>query len=338
VDAISKHLEFEGQADDLRQFAERMVAGAASKEEIKEMLLALARSGVTSGDVLALAQAFQGASLPAHTRFAVVADLCGTGGGVARTFNISSAASFVVAGCGVPVAKHGNRSNAGQSGSADVVEALGARLALPPGRASSLLDRIGYAFFFAPSFNPAMRHAAAARKELGGKTVFNLLGPLLNPVRARRRQLIGVYDPEGLDLLPPILGDLGIERGMVVHGSPGIDEASTMGPTEAVLVAGGSADRFTIHPREHGLELATIQDLGDRSPMSSAVLVRRLLHGEEVGPARDVVLLNAACGLMAYGRAQDVDQGVRMAERAVDSGRAAKRLERYVSASRVLDA
>lgn len=336
--ALPEQTIFDGQTDDLRQFAERIVAGAASKEEIKEMLRSLSKAGVTSGDVLALAQAFQGASLPAFTRFSVVADLCGTGGGVARTFNISSAASFVVAGCGVPVAKHGNRSNAGQSGSADVLEALGARLSLSPGKASSLLDQIGYAFFFAPSFNPAMRHAAGARKEMGGKTVFNLLGPLLNPVRARRRQLIGVYDPEALDLLPPILGDLGIERGLVVHGSPGIDEASTMGPTEAVLVADGQTDRFTIHPREHGLELATIQDLGDRSPMSSAVLVRRLLHGEEVGPAKDVVLLNAACGLLAYGRAKDIDQGIRMADRAIESGRAAKRLERYITASRIPDA
>ena len=321
-------------ARDLKAFAQDIVSGKAEKGEIKEVLLSLNRRGLTGPDILALASAFQEASVPAHTRYPLVADLCGTGGGALRTFNISTAASFVVAGCGVPVAKHGNRSNAGPSGSADVLEALGARLALSPDTASKILDEIGYSFFFAPSFNPAMRHAAAARKEIGGRTAFNLLGPLLNPVRARRRQLIGVSDPGMLDVLPPILGDLGIERGMVVHGSPGIDEASTIGTTEAVLVEGGRCERLTLDPRELGLNIASPPDLADRSPVASATLLRRLLHEGGPDAARDVVLLNAACALLAFGRVADVDQGISLAERALDSGRAAQRLERFVAMSR----
>ncbi|HUL39928.1 MAG TPA: anthranilate phosphoribosyltransferase [Methanomassiliicoccales archaeon] len=318
----------------MSEFARRIVAGEAPKEEIKEMLVSLNRNGVGPADVLSLALAFQEASVPAYTDFPVVADLCGTGGGAIRTFNISTAASFVVAGCGVPVAKHGNRSNAGRSGSADVLEALGARLRLSPGGASMILDSIGYSFFFAPSFNPAMRNAAEARREMGGRTIFNVLGPLLNPVRARRRQLIGVSDAGLLDVLPPVLGDLGIERAFVVHGSPGIDEVSTLGSTEAVLVEGHDAQRLTIRPQEMGLDVAAPIDLADRAPMPSAVLVRQLLHLGQPAPARDVVLLNAACALFAFGRANDLDHGLRLAEHSLASGRAAQRMERFVALSR----
>jgi anthranilate phosphoribosyltransferase len=322
------------QVDELSVLAQRIVAGQARKEEIKEMLLTLNQGVLTGRDILALASAFQEASVPAYTDFPVVADLCGTGGGMMRTFNISTAASFVVAGCGVPVAKHGNRSNAGLSGSADVMEALGARLRLNPIQASKLLDSIGYSFFFAPSFNPAMMNAAEARREIRGRTVFNLLGPLLNPVRARRRQLIGVSDPGLLNILPPILCHLGIERAMIVHGSPGMDEASTLGPTNAVLVEREHAEKFVIRPSELGMNIASPEDLADRTPMSCAMLVRELLNRGGSAPARDVVLLNAACALLAFGRVSDLHQGLRLAEHSLDSGRAAKRMERFVASSR----
>ena len=321
--------------DELQRLARRIASGSASESEIKQMLLEFGRRGLTPEEVLALAKAFQEASVPAYTSFPAVADLCGTGGGVLRTFNISTAASFVVAGCGVPVAKHGNRSNAGQSGSADVMEALGARLVMPTARTAALLDEVGFGFFFAPTFNPAMRNAAAARKEIGNKTVFNVLGPLLNPVRARRRQLIGVFDPELLELLPPILGQLGMERAMLVHGYPGIDEVSTFGPTDAVLVRGSSCDRFIIDPSELGLMRPGTEELSDRTPIRSAILIRAILQGERLGAAREVVLLNAACSLLVFGRAKDLEQGMRLAEHAIASGRAEKRMERYIALSRM---
>lgn len=318
----------------LDYLARRIAGGSADDEEIREMLVGFNRMGISGPELLTLALAFQEASVPATTSFPVVADLCGTGGGRVRTFNISTAASFVVAGCGVPVAKHGNRSNAGSSGSADVLEALGARLDMGRERPQRLLDRLGYSFFYAPVFNPAMRHAAAARREIGGRSVLNLLGPLLNPVRSRRRQLIGVADESLLEFLPPVLEGLGIERAMLVHGSPGMDEASTSGPTEAVLVKEGGWERITISAEELGLGEAAPQALAERSPLSSAILVREILHCGRPKEAKEVVLLNAACALVAFGRACDLPQGLRLAEGSLDSGRAAQRLERFVSLSR----
>jgi anthranilate phosphoribosyltransferase len=316
-------------------FAQDIVSGQASTAQIVAMLTSFQKEGLSGEQVLALARAFRQATVPAETAFPAVADLCGTGGGSVRTFNISTAASFVVAGCNVPVAKHGNRSNAGQSGSADLMEALGARLVMPPKRAAELLDEVGFSFFYAPTFNPAMRNAAEARRQMGGRTVFNLLGPLLNPVRAELRQLIGVHDPELLDLIPPLLEPMGIRRAMVVHGQPGMDEVSTLGTTDAVLVRGGSQERIVIDPAQLGLGRPSREELAERSPISSAITSREVLRSGSVGPVRDVVLLNAACALMVFGRAGDLEQGMRLAEHAIDSGRAERRIERYIALSRM---
>jgi anthranilate phosphoribosyltransferase len=322
------------QGNDLQALAREIAAGRVDKERIILLLRGLAAKGLDSEDIRILAQAFREATVPVHTCHSTVLDLCGTGGGSPRTFNISTAASFLAAGAGVAVAKHGNRSNAGLSGSADVMEALGVRLKLDARSAGAVLDAIGITFLFAPSFNPAMRHAAAARKEVGGKTVFNVLGPLLNPVVAERRQLIGVYEPRLLELLPPVLDDLGTKRALLAHGHPDLDEVSTLGPTQIALVKNGSVDRFVIHPQEFDLPLAKESDLRDRSAMSSAILIRQILYGIENGPARQVVLLNSACALVAAGRCADVDQGLRLAEHAIDNGRAAKRMERLIDLSR----
>ena len=266
----------------------------------------------------------------------MVADLCGTGGGSLRTFNISTVSSFVVAAAGVPVAKHGNRSNAGASGSADVLEALGADILLRPSEAGRILDREGFSFLFAPLYNPAMKNAAAARKLVGGKTIFNALGPLLNPAVARRRQLIGVYDVGLLDIIPPILESIGIERALLVHGHPGIDEVSTLGVTEARLVRDGTSERLAIDPSDHGLRLARPADISDRSPEDSALLTREILAGGESG-ARDVVVLNAGCALWVFGRVGDIAQGISLAERAIDSGAAEEKLRSFVAATRDID-
>ncbi|MEM0449751.1 MAG: anthranilate phosphoribosyltransferase [Methanomassiliicoccales archaeon] len=320
--------------DYVSTIAKKIVVGEVSNDEVKGLINFFHLNGISTMELLALAITFYRASIPSYTSFPAVADLCGTGGGCVRTFNISTAASFVVAGCGVPVAKHGNRSNAGKSGSADVIEALGARLNLGPILPSQILNEIGYSFFYAPVFNPAMKNVAAARKEVGGRTVFNLLGPLLNPVRTKRRQLIGVSDASLLDTLPSIIEAIGIDRCMLIHGSPGMDEASTLGPTEAVFIKKGNRERFTIYPRELGLCEGNKEAICDRSPLNSAILIRNILHKGEPNEAKEIVLLNAACALMAFGIAQDVEQGLRLAERSILTGRAAKKMEIFVSLTR----
>ncbi len=233
--------------------AERLVTGSFHRPDMIESLTEMARRGETSHEVAALATAFRRAAVPVRTAHPIVLDMCGTGGARFRTFNVSTIASFVVASLGIPVAKHGNRSNRG-CGSADVLESLGARISLAPEEASRALDRIGFAFLYAPAFHPAMRHAAPVRKEISTRTVFNMLGPLLNPVVAPRRQLIGVYSPKLLDILPPVLPEMGVQRALLVHGRPGMDEVSVIGSTEAVLVDGDRYERFLIDPREMGLD------------------------------------------------------------------------------------
>ncbi len=297
----------------------------------------LQEKGFNEDDLLALAGSFRRATVPVETVHPLVADLCGTGGGVFRTFNISTVSSFVVSGTGVPVAKHGNRSNAGASGSADVVEALGANINLQPTEAGRILDHVGITFLFAPLFNPAMKNASAARKLIGGKTIFNALGPLLNPAVARRRQLIGVYDAKLLDIIPPILAKIGTERALLVHGHPGIDEVSILGRTEAALVRDGTTERLVIDPEDHGLQLARSADITDRTPERSALLTREILSGEESGAAKDVVVLNAACALWVFGRVGDIDQGIALAEQAIDSGAAEEKLIRFVKATHEIE-
>jgi anthranilate phosphoribosyltransferase len=307
--------------------AERLVSGSFHRPDMVESLTEMARRGETPHEIATMATAFRRAAVPVRTAHPVVLDLCGTGGARYRTFNVSTIASFVVASLGIPVAKHGNRSNRG-CGSADFLEALGARLSLSPEEAGAALDRTGFTFLFAPSFHPAMRHAAPVRKEISTRTVFNMLGPLLNPVEARRRQLIGVYSPKLLDILPPVLAEMGVERALLVHGRPGMDEVSVVGSTAAVLVDGDRSERLLIDPREMGLYHPDPAAVGELSPSASARAALDVLRGT-MGARRDMVVLNAACGLLAFGAVKDLDVGVRKCERALDSGRALAKLEEY---------
>lgn len=309
--------------------AQMLVSGSFHRPSMVSTLSEMASRGETPGEVSALATAFRQAAVPVRTRHPAVLDLCGTGGASFRTFNVSSIASFVVSALGVPVAKHGNRSNRG-CGSADLLESLGARLSLSPEEAGASLDELGFAFLFAPSFHPAMRHAAPVRREISTRTVFNMLGPLLNPVVARRRQLIGVYSPRLLDLFPPVLSSMGVERALIVHGRPGMDEVSVLGPTSAVLVDGDGTERFLIDPREMGLFHPLPGDVAELSPTLSAAAAREVLGGA-AGARRDMVVLNAACGLLAFGAVKDLDMGVRRSEAAIDSGRALARMNAYIA-------
>jgi anthranilate phosphoribosyltransferase len=258
-------------------------------------------------------------------------DTCGTGGDLAGTFNISSAAALVLAGCGVVVAKHGNRSVSSQCGSADVFAALGVAIDAPPAVVEASLDRAGIAFFFAPTMHPSMRHAAPARRELGVRTAFNLLGPLTNPA-GPRRQLVGAPRPELTELLARSLALLGAERAWVVHGADGLDEISTAGYTKVSECRDGAVNTFYIHPADFGVPKAPPAALKGGDPATNAAVVRRVLEGAP-GPARDIVLVNAGAGLFIAGRAASIVDGVRQAADAIDEGRAAAALEAMAAAS-----
>lgn len=258
-------------------------------------------------------------------------DTCGTGGDGRGTFNISTAAALVAAGAGVRVVKHGNRSATSKSGSADVLEALGVRLDVPPARLPEVLAHAGVCFCFARAHHPAMKNVAEIRAALGIPTVFNLLGPLTNPAGARR-QLLGVYKPELLYLLAETLLRLGSHHAWVVHGTDGLDELSTLASTSVAEVKGGRVTRHVVDSRDFGLPRPNVADLIAESPAHSAQIIRRVLAGEK-GPARDIIALNAAAALIVSGKAESLDAALRLALHAIDSGAAQAALDKLTAAT-----
>jgi anthranilate phosphoribosyltransferase len=275
-------------------------------------------------------------AVPVSRKHDRVFDTCGTGGDRSGTFNISSAAAMVTAACGVRVAKHGNRSVSSQSGSADVFETLGVRVTAPPAVVERCLDEVGLAFFFAPTFHPSMRHAGPARKALGVRTAFNLLGPLTNPAGASR-QLVGVPRPEFTELLARALALLGSERAWVVHGADGIDEISTTGYTKVSECRSGTVNTFYLHPGDVGVPKAAPGALKGGSAAENAAMIRGVLDGAN-GAARDVVLLNAGAALFIAGAAETLADGMRQAGDAIDRGQARETLGRLVATSNQEDA
>jgi len=261
-----------------------------------------------------------------------VFDTCGTGGDRSGTFNISTASALVLAACGMRIAKHGNRSVSSQCGSADVLQALGVHVQMSPDTAGRCLDDAGIAFLFAPTFHPAMKHAAQARRDLGVRTAFNLLGPLTNPARPSR-QIVGVPRPELTELLARTLLALGAERAWVVHGADGLDELSTTGHTKVSEVRAGTVHTFYVHPADYGLPKAAGGALTGGDSAVNAGIVERVLGGEPGAP-RDVVLLNAGAALMVAGAADHVQGGIRQAADAIDSGAARATLDRLRAVSR----
>jgi anthranilate phosphoribosyltransferase len=297
--------------------------GEATPAQIGGLLGAMAARGETEDEVVGFARAMRARAVPLASRGAV--DTCGTGGDGAGTFNISTVASFVVAACGVPVAKHGNRSASGTCGSADVLEALGVRIDAPPSTVQKALDEAGWTFLFAPRFHAATRHAVAPRKELGVRTAFNLLGPLTNPARPEG-QVVGVPRAELTPFVARCLQRLGTKRAWVVHGS-GLDELTLAGPTTVTEVDSERVRTFTVTPEDAGLKTASLEALRGGDPQANAAIAREVLSGAR-GPKRDVVLLNAAAALVVAGRAKDLKEGVRQAAGAIDDGRAVRVLDR----------
>jgi anthranilate phosphoribosyltransferase len=299
--------------------------GEAEPAQVGGFLMALALKGERAAEVIGLARAMRQRALPLPQPIDDAFDTCGTGGDGAGTFNVSTAAAFVVAGAGVRVAKHGNRSASGRCGSADVLEALGVGLAATPDAVCRSIQDAHLGFLFAQAWHPAMRHAAPTRRALGVRTAFNLLGPLTNPA-GPRRQLVGVSRPEQTELLACALGQLGSERVWVVHGAHGVDELSTTGHTKVSELRDGTVRTFYVHPSDVGLTVADVADLRGGSAQENAGMIERLLNGES-GPRRDVVLLNAGAALLVAGKAASLSTGVELARASIDSGRARAVLE-----------
>ena len=305
--------------------------GKATPAQIAGLLVALRTKGETVAEIVAVALALRARAQTAEAVDPRTLDNCGTGGSGLDTFNISTTACFVVAGAGVPVAKHGNRAASSRSGSFDVLEALGVRIDLGVERCADILAEVGIAPFFARTAHPAMRFVAPVRKELGIRTLMNCIGPLLNPVGARR-QLLGVYSRHLVEPLAQALGALGAVRALVVHGSDGLDELTTTGPSHAALLEEGGVREFEVDPSELGLARAAPEELTGGDAEENAATLRAILGGQR-GPRRDIVLLNAAAALWVAGVARGLEEGLSLAGQSIDSGAAARRLESLVRAT-----
>jgi len=315
-----------------REVMGSIMSGEATPAQISGFLVALRAKGETANEIAGCAEAMRAHVLAVRPKRDDLVDTAGTGGDNAHTLNISTAAALLASAAGAAVAKHGNRAVSSQSGSADVLEALGFDLELEPARIERSIDELGFGFLFAPAHHPAMKHAASVRRELATRTVFNVLGPLTNPAGARA-QVVGVFSSELVRTLAEVLVQLGARRAFVVHGADGIDELSPAGPNLVCEVADGSIRERTIDPADFGIERCAPAALRGGSPEANAERIRAVFAGEE-GGARDAILLNAAGAIAAAGHADDLREGLEAARDAIDSGSAARRLEELVAFSR----
>ncbi len=306
-----------------------LMSGAATSAQIGALLMGLRLKGETVEEISALARAMRAHSVRIQPGVAGLVDVCGTGGARLKTFNVSTAAAFVVAGAGAPVAKHGNRSNASPSGSADVLESLGLNLSAAPEAVCACIERTGIGFLFAPVHHPAMKYAIGPRKEMGVRTVFNMLGPLTNPASASYH-LMGVFDPALVESYPYVLQKLGVRKALVVHGLDGLDELSTLGESAVGELSSEGVRHYRLWPESFGLKPARIEDVGSVPPEDGAEKIRALLGG-----ARDahyeIVLLNAGAALYAAERADSIEAGLAQAQEAIQSGAAREKLEQLIA-------
>ena len=305
-----------------------IMGGNASETQTAAVLIALRTKGETVEELVGLASTMRLLAVPVRTGRDDLLDTAGTGGG-RPTFNVSTTAALIAAGAGCAVAKHGNRSATGLSGSADLLEALGVRIDLVPAQVAQCIEEVGFGFMFAPAHHGATRFVVPVRKELGVRTIFNFLGPLTNPAGAGR-QLIGVSDPGFLDTIAGALAHLGVQRALVVSSVDGLDEMSTSGTTRVVEVNGTELRSYELGPEDVGLVRAAFEDVAGGTPQANAATARRILAGE-TGAARDLAVFNAGAAIYAAGRADGLEQGVRAAEAAVDSGRAEAALDGLIA-------
>jgi anthranilate phosphoribosyltransferase len=314
-------------AEEAQQAFDIIMTGNATPSQMGGFLMALRVRGETVDEITGAARSMR-ARMTSVDAPAGAIDTCGTGGDGKGTYNVSTAAAFVIAGCGVPVAKHGNRAMSSKSGAADVLSALGVDVEADPRLVARCLHEAGTCFLLAPRHHNAMRHVGPTRKELGTRTIFNLLGPLSNPARVKR-QLIGVFSPDWVEPLAHVLNNLGHEHAWVVHGADGLDELSTTGPSRVAELKNGQVRSFEVDPADAGLDRAELADLLGGEADHNARVLGAMLEGER-GPFRDIVVYTAAAGLIVADKAESLRDGARQAAAAIDDGRAAAVLERMV--------
>ncbi len=318
--------------EEARAAMRRIMRGEATPSQVAGYLVALRMKGETVDEITGSAEAMRDAAIMVEAGGDNLVDTAGTGGDGVGTNNISTAAALVAAGAGVRVAKHGNRSVSSKCGSADVLEALGVKLVEDPERQAAILEQVGFTFLFAPFQHPAMKHALGPRKELGVRTVFNVLGPLTNPAGATH-QVVGVYDETMVETLARVLGELGAKRALVAHGAGGLDELSTVGPTKVAEWNGSEVHVYEVGAADLGLEPAGVGSLFGGDARHNAAAIRAILDGRG-GPQADIVALNAAAAIYVGEAAEDLQSGLHMARQSIESGAARDRLEALIEAAR----
>lgn len=311
-----------------------IMSGNATRIQMAGFLTALRMKGETPEEIASFARIMRrfAESIEPNVTGTLV-DVCGTGGDKIKTFNISTTSMFIIAAAGIPVAKHGNRAITSKCGSADVLEELGVNLSIPFEKIKEAIEKTGIGFMFAPLHHSAMKHVMPVRTELGIRTVFNILGPLSNPANAGA-QLMGIYDAGLTEKIAEVFRILGLERAMVVHGDPGIDEISTVGNTKISELRGNEIRTYIIRPEEFGLKRARIDDLAGGDRKENAIILKKILNGGEKGAKRDIVLINAAAGIVIGGKAANLKEGLNMATEVLDSGKAYKKLEEFIEFTR----
>jgi anthranilate phosphoribosyltransferase len=331
IDALANRQDL--SLDDAAAVLEEIMAGDATEVQIAGFLIALRTKGETVDELAGLARTMRALAARVTVERDDLLDTAGTGGGI-RTFNVSTTAALIAAGAGCTVAKHGNRSATGLSGSADVLEALGARIDLLPPQVARCIEEVGFGFMFAPAHHQATRYVVPVRRQLAVRTIFNFLGPLTNPAGATR-QLIGVSDPAYLETMAGALALLGTEHALLVSGEDGVDELSISAATRVVEVVGGELRRYTVTPEEVSLERAPARSVPGGDPRQNADIARRIFAGEQ-GVPRDLAVFNAGAAIYAGGAAGSLADGVRAAQDAIDSGAAAQALDRFVALTQQL--
>ncbi len=310
-----------------------MMSGTATAAQIGALITAMRMKGETIAEVTGMARSMRTYASTIAPNLKDLVDTCGTGGDHSFTFNISTTAALVAAGAGVPIAKHGNRSVTSKTGSADVLEVLGVRLDLPPEKVEACINRVGIGFMFAPLFHGAMKYAIGPRKEIGIRTVFNILGPLTNPANASGH-LLGVYSEKIMDLMAHVLKNLGVKRAFIVHGVDGLDEMSITGETKAAVLLNGKITKHTYTPEMFGFERVPLEAIRGGDHNENAEILVNILKGVTTGPYLDVTLLNAAAAIVAGGKTDSIEEGLKLARRSIETGAALKKLEELVTCTK----
>ncbi len=328
VDGQNLTMEEAGRAMDM------MLEGSATQAQMASFLTALRMKGETVDEIEGSARAMQARGGSVHPKSDHYIDFVGTGGDGANTFNISTTASIIAAACGVVIAKHGNRASSSKSGAADVLEALGAEIMLPPEKVEQCVNEVGFGFMMAQVFHKSMKNVASVRTELGIRTLFNMLGPLSNPGRSKA-QVIGVYEDAKVRVFSKVMSRMGVTRAMIICGNHGMDEITTTGKTLVNEIDGEEIKEYYIDPADYGIAYATLDDIKGGTGADNAEIAKRIYAGEK-GPARDIVLMNAGAAVYIAGLADSYADGIKKAAEAVDSGKAAAKLEEFVNKTKEL--